>query len=148
MKKWLLAALMLAFMLVVAGCANPKPIEPLTEQDKAQMVEIALAHPDVSKWLEETDVYSVEEGWVVIAWDGSQAVGWYWMDYEDIKDGSPPSDITYARDEVTINPQIYIRIGEPTEMFISAIFDPDREKILTIQLQPGRKSPGPDKGSP
>lgn len=108
------------------------------------MVKIALAHPDVSKWLEETDVYSVEVGWVVIAWDGSKAVGWYWMDYEDIKDGSPPSEITYARDDVTINPQIYIRVGDPARMFISAIFDSDREKILTVEIQPGRPTGGPE----
>ena len=86
------------------------------------MVETTLAHPEVLKWLEETDEYKTKVGWVVIAWEDSKAVGWYMMEYEDIKSGEPPSNIAHVTDDVTINPQLYIGIGEPTRLFISVIF--------------------------
>jgi len=79
----------------------------------------------------------------VIAWEGSQVVGWYRVDYEDIKNGKPPSDIAYVTDDVTINPQVYIRVGEPVSLFISVICDRDREEVLAIELQPGRPTAGP-----
>ena len=144
MKKvlWVVVCLLVVITLVVGGCTS-KAIKPLSEDEKETMVQIALAHPDVSKWLETGDVYSTEAGWVVIAWEGSQVVGWYRVDYEDIKNGKPPSDIAYVTDDVTINPQVYIRVGEPVSLFISVICDRDREEVLAIELQPGRPTAGP-----
>ena len=144
MKRTLWIAVFVVMVAVIAcSCGAPGVVPPITEEEREAMVETALADPEVSKWLEGDDTYSVEDGWVVIAWEGSKAVGWYWMDYEDIKDGTPPAEIAYLTDDVTINPQLYIRIGEPPGMFVSVIYDSEREKVLSIQLQPGRKSPGP-----
>ena len=139
---WLAASLLVVMILVVSSCTS-KAIKPLTDDEKNTMVEVALNHPEVSKWLEGSDVYSTEAGWVVIAWEGSQAVGWYSFDYEDIKDGEPPSDIAYVTDDVTINPQLYIRVGEPVRLFVSVIFDRDRKEVLAVELQPGRPTVGP-----
>lgn len=138
----LIAVPLVIVAILSGGCGGPA-IKPLTDAEKEQMIAVALAEPEVSRWLVETDEYTVYERWEVIAWEDSKAVGWYRMDYEDIKDGSPPSDIVYATDEVTINPEIYIRVGEPARMFISVIFDSEREKILSVELQPGRPSAGP-----
>lgn len=139
---WLVISLLVVVTLLVDGCAS-KAIKPLTDDEKNEMVEMALAHPEVSKWLDEADVYSTEVGWVVIAWEDSRAVGWYRMDYEDIKDGEPPSDIAYVTDDVTINLQLYIRVGEPTRLFISVIFNQDKKEVLAVELQPGRPTAGP-----
>ena len=139
MKKrlWLTMSLLLVTVLIISGCAS-KAIKPLTDDEKDTMIEIALNHPEVSKWLETASVNSTEVGWVTIAWGDSQAVGWYRMDYEDIADGSPPSDITYITDKVTIHPQIYIRVGEPVRMFISVAFDRETKKVVHVELLPGR----------
>jgi hypothetical protein len=145
--KWglaLITALFLIAVVLAGGCGGPEAIKPLTEEDREQMIEIALADPEVTKWLQETDEYSVEERWVVIAWEDSKAVGWYWMDYEDIKDGTPPEEIAYVTDDVTISPELYFHIGEPARMYISVVFDSDMKKILSVQLQPGRPSAGPE----
>jgi hypothetical protein len=138
-----LISLLVSVSLIAGGCGGPKPIKTLTDEEKSAMLEVAMANPEVSGWLEEADEYSTEARWVVIAWEDSRAVGWYWMEYEDIKDGTPPADIAYVTDDVTINPEIYIRIGEPARMFISVIFDSEKKKVLSIQLQPGRPTGGP-----
>lgn len=143
-RFYLPVILLISIAVLIGGCGGPEAIKPLTEEDREQMIEIALANPEISKWLQETDEYTVYERWVVIAWEDSKAVGWYWMDYEDIKDGTPPEEIAYVTDDVTISPELYFHIGEPARMYISVIFDSDREKILSIQLQPGRPSAGPE----
>ena len=50
------------------------------------MIEIALAHPEVSKWLETADVYSTEVGWSAVGWNDSEATGWARLEYEEIAD--------------------------------------------------------------
>jgi hypothetical protein len=144
--QWHLIVLvgMLIASLLEAGCsASPvEPIKPLTEGDKKAMVEIALEDPEVSKWLENGD-YTTEAGWVVIAWENHRAVGWYRVDYDDIKEGTPPKTVAYVTDTVTINPEIYIQVGQPVRMFISIIFNSERNKVLSIELQPGRPNSGP-----
>ena len=139
----ILISLLVSVSLIGGGCGGPEPIKPLTDEDRQQMIAIALADSEVSKWLEGVDEYTVYERWVVIAWEGSKVVGWYWMEYEDIKDGSPPAEIAYVTDDVTISPELYFHIGEPARMFISVIFDSEKKKVLSIQLQPGRPTGGP-----
>lgn len=135
--------LLVSIAILFHGCGGPEAIKPLTDEDKEQMINIALADPEVSKWLKETDVYTVYERWVVIAWEDSKVVGWYWMEYEDIADGTPPEEIAYITDDITISPELYFHIGEPARMYLSVIFDSDREKILSVEPQPGRPSAGP-----
>jgi hypothetical protein len=144
--KWLLcltASLLVITALLVGGCGGPKAIPPLTEDDKDAMIKIALADPQVSGWLDEANEYTVYERWVVIAWEDSKAVGWYRVEYEDIKDGKPPADRKYVTDDVTISPELYFHIGEPARMYISVIFDSDMKKIISVEPQPGRPSAGP-----
>jgi hypothetical protein len=138
-----IASLLFVFAVtgMLAGC-GPHPIPPLTDADVERMVGIAMQDLEVVKWLADGD-YTTELGWVVIAWEDSTPVGWYSVSYEDIKDGTPPQGIAYVTDDVTINPQLYVRVGQPAWMFVSVIFDSAREKVLSIELQPGRPSPGP-----
>ncbi len=140
----LVAALFLIAVVLAGGCGGPEAIPTLTEDDRNAMIEIALADPEVSRWLDEADEYTVEERWVVIAWEDSKAAGWYWVKYEDIKDGKPPADRAYVTDDVTISPELYFHIGELARMYISVIFDSDMKKIISVQPQPGRPSAGPE----
>ncbi len=141
---WLITVLFVMVAIIAGGCGGPKAIPPLTEDDRNAMIEIALADPEVSRWLDETDEYTVYERWELIAWEDSKAVGWYRVEYEDIKDGTPPSDRVFVTDEVTISPELYFHIGEPARMFLSVIFDSDREKVVSVEPQPGRPSAGPE----
>lgn len=146
MKITVSILLVLVLSCLAGGCGGPEAIAPMTDEEKAAMTETALAHPDVRKWVETVEVYSAEVRWVVIAWEDSKAVGWYRMDYEDIANGTPPEEIGYVTDDVTINPELYISIGDPAQMYVSAIFDSDRKTLLTVGLQPGRPSAGPGPG--
>jgi len=136
-KSWLAASLLVITALVVSGCAS-KGIEPLTDKEKDAMIEIALNHPDVSKWLEGADIYKTEVGWAAIGWDDGKATGWTRLDYEDIADGKLPSDITYPSESVSIHPRVIIRVGEPARLFVYVAFDRETQEVVDVQLAPGR----------
>ncbi len=149
-RLWLVASLLLIMALLVGGCGNPKAIKPLTNTEKNTMIEIALNHPEVSKWLEEPSVYKIEVGWVGLGWSDSKATGWHPLDYEEIADGNLPSDRLYLSQTVTIHPQVYIRVGEPVRLSISVAFDRDTQEVVHVELLPGRltRGPTPAKDSP
>ena len=141
-KLWLVTSLLVAVALLAGGCAS-KAIKPLTNTEKNRLIEIALNHPEVSKWLKEPSVYKIEVGWVGLGWSDSKATGWMRFDYEEIADGNLPSDRRYLAERVTIYPEVYIRVGEPVGMFISVAFDRETKEVVHVELQPGRPTAGP-----
>lgn len=84
-------SLLVIAALFAGGCAS-QAIKPLTDDEKEAMTEIALAHPEVSKWLATADVYSTEVGWSAVGWNDGKATGYALLEYEEIADGSLPSD--------------------------------------------------------
>jgi hypothetical protein len=133
----LVVSLLLVTALVANGCAT-KTIKPLTDTEKDRFVEIALNHPEVSKWLETASVYETEVGWSAIGWKDSKAVEWHRLAYEDIADGNLPSGTAYLAPVVTIHPDVYLRIGEPVRLHIHVAFDREAEKVVNVELMPGR----------
>jgi hypothetical protein len=145
-KFWLAIILLLVAVLLLAGCGNPKAIKPLTDDEKNAMIEIALAHPEVSKWLETADVYKTEVGWAAVGWNDSEATGWARLEYEEIAGGNLPSDRAFPSESTSINPDVYISVGEPAGMFISVAFNRDTKEVVAVQLMPGRPTAGPTRG--
>jgi len=111
----LLISLLVTASLLMGGCTS-KGIKPLTDDEKDTMTEIALAHPEVSKWLETADVYSAEVGWSAVGWKDGKATGYALLEYEEIADGNLPSDRTFPSESTSINPHVYIRVGEPARL--------------------------------
>jgi len=136
----LLSVLITILTTVLAGsfACTQQGIKPLTDDEKAAMIEIALAHPEVSKWLETADVYSTEVGWSAVGWNDSETTGWVRLEYEEIADCNLPSDRVFPSESTSINPDVYIRIGEPAGMHIHVAFDRERQEIVAVQLMPGR----------
>ena len=141
-RLWLAASLLAIAALLIGGCAS-RGIEPLTEDEKDRFIEIALNHPEVSKWLETAEVYSTEVGWSAVGWSDSKATGWSRLEYEEIADGNLPSDRTFPSESVTINPDVHIRVGEPVGKHIHVAFDRKTKEVSAVQLMPGRPTAGP-----
>jgi hypothetical protein len=142
MKKCLLWSVLITILIIILGSSfggcTPKGIKPLTDAEKAAMIEIALAHPDVSKWLETADVYSTGVGWSAVGWNNSEATGRAILEYEDIADGNLPSDRAFPAQRVTINPEVRIRVGESPGKHLYVAFDREKKEVLAVQLAPGR----------
>jgi len=132
-----LIIVLVAILASSLGCAQ-KGIEPLTDDEKNAMIEIALAHPEVSKWLETADVYSAEVDWSAVGWSNSEATGWAHLEYEEIADGNLPSDRAFPSEYTSINPDVHIRVGEPAGMHIYVAFDREPKEVVAVQLMPGR----------
>ena len=139
MKKrlWLIISLLVAASLLVGGCTS-KAIKPLTDNEKDAMIQIALAHPEVSKWLETADVYSIEVGWSAVGWNNSEATGWARLEYEEIADGNLPSDKAFPSRTTSIYPDVHVRVGEPARLHLHVAFDREKKEVVAIQLMPGR----------
>ncbi len=142
-RLWLVASLLVIVALFVAGGCASKAIKPLTDNEKDRFVEIALNHPEVSKWLETADVYSTEVGWSAVGWNDSEATGWSRLEYEEIADGNLPKDRAFPSESVTINTDVHVRVGEPTRLHIHVAFDREEKEVVAVQLMPGRGTPGP-----
>jgi hypothetical protein len=141
-KKYLLLSILITILVTILGSSpfgcTQKGIKPLTDDEKAAMIEIALAHPEVSKWLETADVYSTEVGWSAVGWNNSEATGWARLEYEEIADGELPSDRVFPSEFTSINPDVHIRVGEPAGMHIHVAFDREKQEVVAVQLMPGR----------
>lgn len=141
-KKYLLLSILITTMFAIsasnfAGCTQ-KGIKPLTDDEKVAMIDIALAHPDVTKWLETADVYSTEVGWSAVGWNNGEATGRAILQYEEIADGNLPSDRAFPAQRVSINPEVRIRIGDTARLHIYVAFDREKKEVLGVQLAPGR----------
>ena len=136
----LLSVLITIFITVLGGsfACTQQGIKPLTDDEKAAMVEIALAHPEVAKWLETADVYNTEVGWSAVGWNDSEATGWARLEYEEIADGNLPSDRAFPSEYTSINPDVHIRVGEPAGKHIHVAFDREKREVVAVQLMPGR----------
>ena len=130
--------------VIAGGCGRPKVIPPLTEAEKAEMVELALENPDVAKWLDEDKPYDTRVGWSAVHWNDSEATGFSQLEYEEIADWKLPTDRVFPTG-AAINPHVYIRINPPTGIHLHVAFDRGGMEVLAVQLMPGRGS-GPARG--
>ena len=132
--------LVLVMLLVPVSCAAPAPapmpapaIKTLTGSEQNTMVRVALAHPEVSKWLETAEVYGVELGWSIVSWNNSEATGWARVAYEEIADGSFPPSESFPPESTSINPDVLLRLRNPPRMHIHIAFDRETMEIAAIQ---------------
>jgi len=150
-KNHMLLSVFITIFITVLGSSfacTQQGIKPLTDDEKNTMIEIALAHPEVSKWLDTADVYSVEVSWSAVGWNNSEATGLAHLEYEDIADGDLPSDRVFPSESTSINPDVHIRVGEPTGKHIHVAFDRESKEVVAVQLMPGRPTAGPTSSPP
>jgi hypothetical protein len=136
-KLWLPMILLVITAILASGCGAPAAISPLSEQDKDEMVAIALADPEVSRWIDTGDTYDTQVGWSAVGWNGEEATGYSIVEYGQIADGQLPTDRVFPSG-ATINPHVYIRVNQPTGMHLHVTFDRKEMKVLAVQLMPGR----------
>ena len=141
-NKYLLWSVLITILIIILGSSfggcTSKGIKPLTDDEKAAMIEIALAHPEVQRWLGTADVYSTEVGWSAVGWNNGEATGRAILQYEEIADGNLPSDRAFPAQRVTINPEVRIRVGEAPGKHLYVAFDREKKEVLAVQLAPGR----------
>ena len=136
-RLWLAVSLLVVAGLLMGGCAQPAPapaIKPLTGSEQNTMVTVALAHPEVSKWLETAEVYGVEVGWSIVSWNNSEATGWARVAYEEIADGSFPPSESFPPESTSINPDVLLRLKNPPRMHIHIAFDRKTMEVVAVQF--------------
>jgi len=141
-RLWLAISLLVVIALLMGGCASTT-IKTLTGSEKNTMVRVALAHPEVAKWLETAEVYGVEVGWSIVSWNNSEATGWARVAYEEIADGSFPPDKLFPPESTSIHPDVLIRLRVPVGMHIHIAFDRKTIEVVAVQFLPGRPTMGP-----
>ena len=152
MKKLIIGLILAVILLVPVSCAappapSPAPaIKPLTGSEQNTMVRVALAHPEVAKWLETAEVYGVEVGWSIVSWNNSEATGWARVAYEEIADGSFPPVELFPPESTSIHPDVLIRLRNPPRMHIHVAFDRKTMEVVAVQfLERPATGPTPSK---
>ena len=140
MKKLIIGLILVMFLLPLVSCAAPPAPSPapaiktLTGSEQNTMVRVALAHPEVSKWLETAEVYGVEVGWSIVSWNNSEATGWARVAYEEIADGSFPPAKLFPPESTSIHPDVLIRLRNPPRMHIHIAFDRKTIEVVAVQF--------------
>jgi len=143
---WVAASLLVVIVLLVGSCTgHSKVIEPLTDNEKGRLIEIALNTPKASAWLEKESIYKVDVRWIAIVWGNSRAVRWSTLDYEQVADGKPPP---YISESAIIYPSVLVRFGEPEHTLVMVAIDRDTEEIVLVQECPGAEPVLPKKIPP
>jgi len=152
-RLWLATSLLVIGVLLGGGCTgHSKVIEPLTDNEKDRLIEIALNTPKASAWLEKESIYKVDVRWIAITWGNSRAVGWSVLDYEEVADGKPPP---YISESAIIYPSFLVRFGEPEHTLVVVAIDRDTEEVVLVQECPAAgpvlpkkiPPPGPPEGA-
>jgi hypothetical protein len=137
MKKMIIGLILVMLLVPVSCAAPPAPspaIKPLTGSEKNAMVITALAHPEVSKWLETAEVYGIEIGWSIVSWNNSEATGWASVAYEEIADGSFPPAKSFPPESTSIHPAVLLRLRNPPRMHIHIAFDRKTMEVVAVQF--------------
>ena len=150
MKRLIIGLIVVMCLIVPVSCAAPPAPSPaiktLTGSEKNTMVRVALAHPEVAKWLETAEVYGVEVGWSIVSWNNSEATGWARVAYEEIADGSFPPAKLFPPESTSIHPDVLIRLRNPPRMHIHIAFDRKTMEVVAVQyLERPATGPTPPK---
>ena len=142
---WSATGLLVIMALIVGGCGGrPEGIGPLTDNEKARLIEIALNTPEVSAQLKIESVYKADVRWIAIVWQNSKAVEWWVLDYEEVADGYPQ----YVSESAVIYPRVLIRFGEPERVHVQVVVDRETEKVILTQRLPVKGGPVLPKKTP
>jgi hypothetical protein len=104
---------------------------PLTDDEKAEVVEIALGNQRVSEWLQGRPDYRTSEvGWYAIIWNENGEAGTWWLlEYDRVMDEGVPDFVSpYA----LWYPGVTIAVGEGTIYQMQIAVDLDAGKVAMV----------------
>lgn len=111
----------------IEGWEQPRP---LTEDEKAEVVEIALSSQRASEWLQGRADYRVGSvSWYAIIWSNGEAGTWWSLEYARVaNDGIPDFVSPYA----SWYPGVTIAVGEGTITQMQIAVDLDAGKVVMV----------------
>ncbi|MDD5095401.1 MAG: hypothetical protein PHV74_13640 [Dehalococcoidia bacterium] len=110
----------------IGGWQQPRP---LTEVEKAQVVEIALNSPEVSDWLQgRTDYRMAPIDWYAIVWSDEKAGTWWASEYRIVDEGIPD----YISPDALWYPGVTIAVGQGTIYQMQVAVDLDAGKTVMV----------------
>ena len=121
----------------IGGCSQPRP---LTEGEKAEVVEIAVGSQEASTWLQgRTDYRIGSVDWYAIVWSNGEAGTWWSLEYDTVaSEGVPEFVSPYA----LWYPGVTIAVGEGTIYQMQIAVDLNAGKAVMVD------GPYPSPGSP
>ena len=132
-KLWLLISLIVVAALLVGGCiAKPKGVEPLTDEERDRLVEIALDVPEVSEQMEKATAYKLEVKWVALVYKGSEVVDWGVLTDEEAETGVPQGFLS----SFTIYPGVLVRFLSPERLQFIVVVNLDEEEVTHVEKVP------------
>jgi hypothetical protein len=132
-RLWLVTSLIVVAALLTGGCtAKPKSIEPLTDEERDRLVEIALDVPEVSEQVEKATAYKLEVKWVALVHKGLEVVDWGILTDEEAEMGIPQGFLS----SFTIYPGVLVRLLSPERLQFIVAVDLDEEKVMHVEMVP------------
>lgn len=112
-----------------AGIGGWQQPRPLTDAEKARVVEIAVNSPEASAWLKgRTDHRVAPVDWYAIIWRDGKVAAWYVSEYKVVSEGIPSSISPYAY----WYPGVTIALGQGTIYQMQIAVDLDAGKTAMV----------------
>ncbi len=113
-----------------AGIEGWQQPRPLTENEKARVVEIAVSSPEASAWLQgRADYRTAPVNWYAIIWSPDGEAGTWWApEYKIVDEGIP----SYVNPYAYWYPGVTIAVGEGTIYQMQIAVDLDTGKTAMV----------------
>jgi len=142
-KLKLLAGIMILSLIniILVGCAgHPGGLNrprQLTDDEKAEVIEIALNTPEVQQKLETKSHYTTEINWLAVTWNGSKWSAYYHVDSNWEND----PNLKNVPGSAAFYPYVLIHFMEPAAWQIATAVDLDTGKVVLVHEYPASKGP-------
>jgi len=141
----------------------PENLRWLTEDEKARLMEMALATPAALEWRRKESQYTASISWIALtpSSSGEGYSGYRIFEYEIVETGIPRGEVDVTPpgsaekivsvgvpEEAEIYPCVHIHFGEPSVFTVMVAVDLEAGKAVYVDYYPQRRGPVPPTKTP